>query len=470
MSNIMKVTTPVSGYENASRTNPITTSDPNINNITNINKVTRPDSKSTNADYQQNEFVQNHRSNYEGFLRALKETPSMTELMGDLLFVKLGNMVNSGIDENFAEEISRFLEMIKLSKEELGVHLKNQADGATKFSGAFFDFLRGALAQSNSSDLNFKILDLLKKYNDFTSSKHILNSIVIDLSNLSKSLPKSYSVQLLEITKLLDQNAKPGDVSKNLEILKKEMIPFLSKYISYTNDFGRVRDIISSLMLNIARYENANKNGFIDAFEGIMNYNVIKDKLGNIDSQTFADVLVQMHGEDGKGNEYNQKLIDILERGIKGEAGYENIDMFKGILSSMLLNESVYVPLMHMTLPLNVDGTMMFSEFWIDPDDEEGKTGEDERKAKLLIKFDIKDVGFFDLIILHSKGKIDMQLFCPEKVLALDKGIRTGLTEIMERNGLAIKSISVEKSKAPISISEVFPKIYERKNTVNVKI
>ncbi|KXL52071.1 hypothetical protein CLNEO_25870 [Anaerotignum neopropionicum] len=470
MSNIIKVSTPVSGYENSSRTNPITTNDPNINNITNVSKVTRPDSKSSNTDYQQNNFVQYQNSNYEGFLKVLKDAPFTTELMGDLMFVKLGNLVNSGINENFAQEISRFLELIKLSPEELQGFLKNQVGGATKFGGAFFDFLRNVLAESNSGELNSKILDLLKKYNDFSASNHIVKNILIDLSNLSKSLPKSYSEQLLELTKQLDENAKPGDTTNNLEILKKEIIPFLSKYTRYTNDFGRVRDLISSLTQNISRYENANKNGFIDAFDEIMHYNVIKDKLGNIDSETFADVLMQLHGEKLRGDESNQRLINILERGIRGEAGYENIDGFKGILTSMLLNESVYMPLLHVMLPLDVNGNMMFSELWIDPDDEEGKNGEVEKKTKLLIKFDIKDVGFFDLIILHNKGKIDMQLFCPEKILSADKGIKAGLGEIMERNGLAVNSISIDKRNIPVSISEVFPKICERKNTVNVKI
>ena len=470
MSNVLKVSTPVSGYENTSKTNPISTNDPNINNVTNINKVTRPDSQSTNTDYQQNNFVQYQNSNYEGFLKILKEMPSTTELMVDLMFVKLGNLVNSGLNENFAQEISQFLEMMKFSQEGLQGYLKSQAGEATKFGGAFFDILRGILAESNSTDLNSRILDLIKKYNDFTANKHVLNNIIIDLSNLSKSLPKSYLEQLQEIIGRLDQSAKHGDVAKNLELLKKEIIPYLSKYIKYTNDFGRVRDLISSLTLNIARYENGNKNGFIDAFQGLLHYNVIKGKLGNIDPQTFADVIIQMNADESGVNEFNQRLINILDRGIRGEAGYENIDIFKGVLSSMLLNESVYVPLLHVMLPLNIDGNMMFSEVWIDPDDEGGRNEENERQTKLLIKFDIKDVGFFDLIVLYKKGKIDMQLFCPEKILALDKGIRAGLTEIMERNGFSIGSIAVDKSKMPISISEVFPKIYERKNTVNVKI
>ncbi|WP_352400312.1 hypothetical protein [Anaerotignum sp.] len=470
MSNIMKVSTPVSGYENTSRTNPITTNDPNINNVTNLNKVTRPDSKSANTDYQQNNFVQYQNSNYEGFLKILKGMPSTTELMADLMFTRMANLVNSGINENFAQEISRFLEMIQLTSEELQSHMKDQCNKATKFGGGFFDILRNVLSETNSTDLQMRILDLLKKYNDFTANHHILNSILIDLSNLSKNLPKSYSDQLLALTAKLDKNTKTGDTSENLEILKKEIIPYLSKYIKYTNDFGRVRDFISSLTQNIARYENADKNGFIDAFEGLMNYNVIKDKLGNINPETFANILAQMNSEESGKSEFNQKLIHLLERGIRGEAGFENIDVFKSVLSSMLLNESVYVPLLHVMLPLNLDGNMLFSELWIDPDDGEGKSEENERSTKILIKFDMKDIGFFDLIIMHKKGKIDLQLFCPEKILALDKGIRAGLTDIMVRNGFSVGSISVDKGKAPLSISEVFPKIYERKNTVNVKI
>ncbi|MPM56816.1 hypothetical protein SDC9_103631 [bioreactor metagenome] len=164
-----------------------------------------------------------------------------------------------------------------------------------------------------------------------------------------------------------------------------------------------------------------------------------------------------------------------MEKGIKGEAGYENVDVFKNILTSMLLNESVYMPFVHIMLPMNVDNSMMFSEIWIDPDDEKKQgssqgSSKEERKAKILVKFDIKDVGFFDLIILHQNARVDMQIFCPEKVIKIDKTIKTGLKEILERNGLAVSTISVEKSNSPISISEVFPKIYERKNTVNVRV
>ncbi len=391
--------------------------------------------------------------------------------MSDLMFVQVKSMVSSGINENFAEEISQFLNMIKLSKEDVFSFFKSQVETSNKFSGVFFNFLRNVLSESNSGDLNLRILNLLKKYNDFTSNRHILNNILIDISNISKYIPSKFSEELINLANRLNTDAKAGDVNENTELLKKEIIPFLSKYIKSTNDFGIVRDLISSLSLNTARYENGSKNGFIEAFETLMGYNVIKKQLGNIDVRKLADILLEQYESKSQNNDLNYKLLNILERGIKGEAGYENVDVFKDILTSMLLNESVFMPLVHIMLPMNIDNSMMYSEIWIDPDDESNQgSSNGERKSKLLVKFDIKDVGFFDLIILHQNGRVDMQIFCPEKIIKIDKTIKTGLKEILERNGLAVSSISVAKSNYPISISEVFPKIYERKNTVNVRV
>ncbi|MCI1959753.1 MAG: hypothetical protein LKJ25_09065 [Clostridia bacterium] len=476
MSDNLKVTTPLSGYENSTKTNPISVNDTNISNITNIDKVTRQDGRTDGSDVKEENFMLYQNSNFDGFLKILKKMPSTTELLADLMFTKLGNLVTSGINENFAQEISNFLDMIKLSQNDLKTFIEGQAEVNTKFGGIFFDLLRNILSESSSSSLNLSVLEMLKKYNDFTSSNHILKSILADISNINKNMPARFSKNLMELVSHLDQNAELGDVSKNVDVLKKEIMPFLSEYIKNTNDFGTVRNLISYLTLNIARYENADKKAFAEAFKEVMSYNDVKRKFGDVNSDKLIEALLKNSTEKLHGYEFNDKLMNIIERGIKGEAGYENIDSFKDILSSMLINESVYMPLIHIMLPLNVENNMMYSEIWIDPDDKSDKNGKEslkeykERKTKLLVKFDIKNVGFFDLIILHQKSKIDMQIFCPEKIIKIDKTIKSKLKEIIEKNGLTTGSISVGKSNTPVSISEVFPKIYERKNTVNVRV
>ena len=56
----------------------------------------------------------------------------------------------------------------------------------------------------------------------------------------------------------------------------------------------------------------------------------------------------------------------------EGKAGIENKEDFMTLLHGMLINESVYMPVLHVTLPFILDGTLVFSEIWLDPDDSSG--------------------------------------------------------------------------------------------------
>ncbi len=62
---------------------------------------------------------------------------------------------------------------------------------------------------------------------------------------------------------------------------------------------------------------------------------------------------------------------------------------------------------------------------WIDPDDQsngnDGSNGEKEKQIRLFIKFDIKDVGYFEMILLSKQENVDMQLYYPEKLSTYKK-------------------------------------------------
>ncbi|MEG0020783.1 MAG: hypothetical protein RR728_09565, partial [Oscillospiraceae bacterium] len=152
-----------------------------------------------------------------------------------------------------------------------------------------------------------------------------------------------------------------------------------------------------------------------------------------------------------------------------------NKEFFEDILKSVLLNKSVYMPLQHVIIPANINGTMFFSEMWVDPDaSDNAKEGGNEPAAKLLIKFDIQSVGFFEMVILcqkeNKKDRIDMLFFHPQSFSAKSADIKKAISAIMLKNGLNCGTITVEKSNAPLAVSDVFPKIYERKDTINVKV
>ena len=132
-------------------------------------------------------------------------------------------------------------------------------------------------------------------------------------------------------------------------------------------------------------------------------------------------------------------------------------DAFLNIVNSILINESVYMPVLHLMLPVILDGVPMFSELWIDPNEKSGNENSEEKGIKLLIKFDMKDVGFFDIMMYYEKGKMDMLIHYPDTLAENETEIRNGLREIMKKNHLEVEYLAVEQGKEPISVSAAFP-------------
>ena len=59
---------------------------------------------------------------------------------------------------------------------------------------------------------------------------------------------------------------------------------------------------------------------------------------------------------------------------------------------------------------------------------------------------------------------------CPEKVSNFSREIETTLAQILARNDLVPAGVSVRKMDRPVTLTEVFPKIFEGKNSINVKV
>ena len=115
----------------------------------------------------------------------------------------------------------------------------------------------------------------------------------------------------------------------------------------------------------------------------------------------------------------------------------------------------------------------MFSELWVDPDAEEnlkqGREGRDNT-IRFLFKMDIQGLGFFD-IVLNSQGeRVDVQVYCPEKVAPFSQLVQGELSRILTDNGLTAGAVQVQRMDRPLTISGVFPRIFEGENSINVKI
>ncbi len=472
MSNILKVTTPVVGYDNNAVNNKQTPTqqeqDLSIKNQVDTQRVVRADGRTEGESGQGRGIT--YDSNFGSFVQSLRELPNLQEIMTKLLFGGMANMVESGISKGTATDIQALFQMLEMTPEQLNGFLKDAMAGANRLQGPLFDVLRQVMDESNSVELKAGVLDMLKTYNDMSSGKHLTQTVRDLLDDIGDRMFRSNRQELRQLVAKLRPYTMENNV-RNTQILKEQIIPYLGKYISQTKDMGKIRDLISLLALNTSRLENGNVDKMAQTFQRLMDFPTFQKHFKGMTPMQFKQMLMQVDYEKAAGKmEWNEKLLNIIQAGVKGEAGIEKKEDFVNMMRSMLVNESVYMPVMHVMLPVILDGVPMYSEIWADPDEESGNPESSERGVKLLIKFDLKDVGFFDMMMYYEKGKMDMLIHYPEELAGHESDIRENIRKIMNKNHLEVEYLAVEQGQVPIKVSAAFPKIFERRNAVNVTI
>ena len=101
-----------------------------------------------------------------------------------MIFSGMGNLVESGISKGTAAEIQAFFQMLEMSPDKMTEFLKAQMAGANRLQGPLFDVLRQIMDEATTVELKAGVLDLLKKYNDMSSGKHILENIKGELEEI----------------------------------------------------------------------------------------------------------------------------------------------------------------------------------------------------------------------------------------------------------------------------------------------
>lgn len=479
MSNILKVTTPVAGYENTNsvRTNPVRNTDPAIQGQVNPEKVMKPDARSDSASQDQNVGLKfQYESNYDNFIQQMREMPAMAEEFSKLFFERFSTLAESGLQDGYAQQIAEFLAMVDVEPQELLAFVKGQGNASIRFNGAFFTLLRQVMEQTNSVELKSLVLDFVRRYTDMAESPHIMHNIGHLLETLKGKMFQDAGEQLESMSGELNYKAGAGSsgMEENASILKEKILPFLNRYISGTHDRGTLRDMTAQLAAYTARCENSSGVRLMEAFGELMKFQGMQKYFQGFDPAMLMQVLGNTEFEKSvRQQKWMDKLASLIDEGVSGAAGSENKAVFRNLMQAVLLNESVYMPVLHMMIPLQMNGRLMFAEMWIDPDAEGDRREEDgsrKRTVQGLVKFDVQDVGFFDLYFIYRDGNIRLQMNCPE---ALDEGldaIRRDITQILAENEIKTEELFVESGQRSIPVSEAFPKIFERKNSINVRI
>ena len=483
MPDILGATNPVPGYDKAATVNrnvsvtPDTANNPQIQNVPDPSRVTRADGRTE----QQGSNLQGdgrirYDSNFQTFLQRLRDTPSMVDSLIRIFSGREGTVVLSGMSDGIAEEMSQILEMLRMDESQLLDFLTGQVKAGSRFGGALFALLRSAYARAASDGVRADILQFLKNYVDFDSTSHLESNILRDLETMADAIPASWAEKLRDLMAQLKNGVAAGDRQGNLQLLQREIFPYMSSYVERTHDMGLPRALLTMLALNTARYENGSEEKLMESFHQLSGYGTLREQLGGIDGQSLLMLLRSGRmQENSQAVQFADHLVAAAAKALRGEGSAEIQQAFQNLINAMLINESVYMPVNHYLLPLEWNGRMLFSELWVDPNAEDEEGRKDGRQGggnsmRFLFKIDVQSLGLLDIILTTRDRDVDIQVACPDKMVPFSRQIEDAISGILVKNELNPSRVLVRKMERPVTLTEVFPKIYEGKNSVNVKV
>ena len=416
MADLLGATNPVPGYDNTNvnRNIPISPNNNQVQNVPDLDRVTGADHRTEQQDAGQAGEKIRYDSNYQTFIQQLRQGQDGVKVLAKLL-AREGTVVTSGMSEGIAEEMSQIMGLLKMDQGQLLQFLSAQMKAGTRFGGALFALLRNAYARADSAGVRGDILNFLKSYSDFSSTAHIEGNLLRNLAGMADAMPASWGDKLRQLLAQLENGIAAGDRQGNLNLIQQEVFPFMSSYVSTTHDLGTPRELLSLLALDVARYENGSEEKLTEAFHQLAGYGTLKSVLGAIDDKALLKLLQGSQFNEGtSAARFADHLAAAAARALRGEGSAEVQQTFRNLVSAMLVNESVYMPLNHFLIPLEQDGRKLFSELWVDADAEDKKNGRggDGKCMRFLFKLDVEKVGLFDVILTSRDKEVEVAVAC----------------------------------------------------------
>ena len=145
------------------------------------------------------------------------------------------------------------------------------------------------------------------------------------------------------------------------------------------------------------------------------------------------------------------------------------------VMSSLLTSPGVFTPLMHFLAPLEIEDEngqkqRAFGELWVDSDDE-SSTGGSGGGTHILLDFSVENVGDFELEMFAANGnELTVNLMCPKSMSSNYSHFKTAIARLAAGKGYSVKSSKVGTLTKKRNLSQVFPKLTERRSGLNVSI
>lgn len=271
-------------------------------------------------------------------------------------------------------------------------------------------------------------------------------------------------------------------VNSGLKNIPPEQLSEMLREIPENGGTASLRKILSPFVPDNMK---GGLNTLLREFENTKDLNTLIDRLSVIVNRTenmeskitlaqsinlVLSDMAQSAGINYRPPTTMENMLDFLIKNIndpslKSLSAMSRPDMIQGLLSA----PGVFTPLLHFLVPMNMNGTKAFGELWADPDaGKDPETGEEDRH--LFLCFEIEDTGYFELE-LYSRGKsVNIALMCPQGTERDYLPLKEAIPALAASCGYSAEKMIVEPLKRRRDLTNVFPKLNERRSGLNVSV
>lgn len=259
----------------------------------------------------------------------------------------------------------------------------------------------------------------------------------------------------------------------------------LSKMLSGMDEKGGTASLRKILGQLLPDNMKGGLNTLLRGFQHTKDLNTLIDQLSiivnrveNMDNKiTLAQSINLVLSEMAQAQGINYKppttmenMLDFLIKNIndpslKSLSAMGRPEMLQGLLSA----PGVFTPLLHFLVPMNMDDMKAFGEMWVDPDaGRDSETGESD--SHLFLCFEIEEAGYFELE-LYARGKdVNIALMCPEGTQRDYLPLKESIPVLASACGYEAGKTIIEPLKRRRDLTNVFPKLNERRSGLNVSV
>lgn len=194
----------------------------------------------------------------------------------------------------------------------------------------------------------------------------------------------------------------------------------------------------------------------------------------------FVEVIEQMalknelpqHGVRPPVSSTLDSLTEFIQQNINHPA-LKSLDSFNAtnLLQSLLNAPGVFTPLAHYILPLDVDGTKAFGELWVDNDENNpNNTPGTQRNYHLFLTFDVESIGRFEVDMYALGDEVNLALLYPPRFEKEVDPMKERINKVIRNIGYTARTFETAPLKTPHNLTEIFPKIVDKRTTLNTRV